>query len=59
MIDRFAEKHARQAEVAKLRFFLQCTFAEVGDILGISADSAESDWAFARAWFRRELEKGD
>jgi RNA polymerase sigma factor (TIGR02999 family) len=55
LLDRLAEKHPRQAEVVKLRFFLECTFVEIGKLLGISPDSAESDWAFAREWFRREL----
>ncbi len=54
LLDLLAAKHPRQAEVAKLRLFLQMTFVEIGSVLGVSADSAENDWTFARAWLRRE-----
>lgn len=54
LLDLLAAKHPRQAEVAKLRLFLQLTFVEMGELLGVSADSAENDWKFARAWLRRE-----
>lgn len=54
LIDRFAANHPRQAEVAKMRLFLQFTFPEIAAVLGLSADSAESDWAYARAWLKRE-----
>ncbi len=58
LLDLFAVKHPRQAEVAKLRFFLEFTLKEIADIVGDSADVVESDWAFARAWLKREHAKG-
>ncbi len=54
LLDHLAAKHPRQSEVAKMRLFLQFTFEETALVLGISADSAENDWKFARAWLRRE-----
>ncbi len=54
LLDLLADRYARQAEVAKLRLYLQFTFVEIGNLLGLSADTAESDWIFARAWLRRE-----
>lgn len=53
LLDRLAAQHARSAEVAKMRLFLQMTFREIGEVLEISADTAETDWAYARAWLRR------
>lgn len=53
LLDQFAQKHPRQAETVKLRYFLGCTFVEIGDILGHSPDTAQDDWTFARAWFRQ------
>ena len=57
LLDRLAEKYARQAEVAKMRVFLDFTLKEISDVLGVSADAAESDWTFARAWLQREHRK--
>ncbi len=57
LLDRFAVKHPRQAEVAKLRVFLEFTLKEIADVVGDSADVVESDWAFARAWLKREYAK--
>ena len=54
LLDYLGTSHPRQAEVAKMRLFLQMTFAEIGDVMSLSADTAESDWAYARAWLKRE-----
>jgi RNA polymerase sigma factor (TIGR02999 family) len=58
-IDKLAAQHPRQAEVAKMRLFLELAFSEIAQILGISVDSAENDWKFARAWLRREWKGSD
>jgi RNA polymerase sigma factor (TIGR02999 family) len=59
LIDKLAAQHPRQAEVAKMRLFLELTFVEIAEVLGISVDSAENDWKFARAWLRREWDGSD
>jgi len=53
LLDQLAKAHGRPAEVAKMRLFLQFTFVEIAEVTGLSADTAESDWAFARAWLKR------
>jgi RNA polymerase sigma factor (TIGR02999 family) len=53
LVDELAKGHPRQAETVKLRYFLGCTFVEIGEILGHSPDTAKDDWTFARAWFRQ------
>jgi len=57
LLDDFASEHARQAEVVKLRFFLGCTFVEIGEILERSDDAVRDDWIFARAWLQRKWSK--
>lgn len=54
LIDHLAAHHPRQADVAKMRLFLELAFAEIAEVIGISVDTAENDWKFARAWLRRE-----
>jgi RNA polymerase sigma factor (TIGR02999 family) len=58
LLDRLADKHPRKAQVVKLRYFLGCSQKEAAEILGITDDAAQDDWAFARAWLKREWQKG-
>lgn len=55
-LDRLAGEHPRPAEIARLRYVLGMTTAEVARLLEVSPSTVERDWAFARAWLRRELE---
>jgi len=57
LLDKFAEKWPRRAELVKLRLFSGCTIPECGELLGISASTAEDDWTYARAWLGREWMK--
>lgn len=58
LLGQLAIKHPRQAQVAKLRLFLDMTLVEIAQVMGYSADTAEADWAYARAWLKRELRNG-
>ena len=58
LLDRIASDNSRQAEVAKMRLFLDMSLVEISQVMGYSADTAESDWAYARAWLKRELKNG-
>jgi hypothetical protein len=42
-----------------MRLFLELAFAEIAEVRGISVDSAENGWKFARAWLRREWKGRD
>ena len=57
LLDLLGKTHPRQVEVAKMRVFLQLKFTEIADVMNLSADTAESDWSFARAWLKREWER--
>lgn len=48
----------RTAEVVLLRYFGGLGVEETGAVLGISAATVKSDWAFAKAWLRRRLIEG-
>lgn len=51
-----AEQDDRLAAVVELRFFGGLTIDTTAEVLGVSHTTVEKDWAFARAWLRRELE---
>ena len=55
-LTKLAQSEARAAQVVELRFFGGLTIPEAADVLGVSHTTVESDWAFARAWIRKELE---
>ncbi|MCU0866506.1 MAG: sigma-70 family RNA polymerase sigma factor [Planctomycetes bacterium] len=53
------EKHdPRMAKVVQLRFFAGLSVAETAALLGVSERTIKGDWAFARAWLARSLDKG-
>ncbi len=46
-----------QAErIVEMRFFAGMSEVEIGTVLGVSDRWVRKQWAFARAWLRRELE---
>jgi len=49
-------KDKRKADLVKLRFFAGLSNEEAADALGISASTADNDWAYARAWLRLEMD---
>lgn len=56
-LDRLAAVDARKAELVKLRYFIGLSIEEAAASLGISAPTAKRDWAFARAWLFREIQR--
>lgn len=58
-LDKLTDLDPRAAEVVKLRFFAGLTTAEAADVLGVSATTAENDWAHARCWLRLEMQAGE
>ena len=53
-LEKLAEIDSRKAQLIKLRFFAGMTNEDAAKALGISASTAYSDWAYARAWLRLE-----
>jgi RNA polymerase sigma factor (TIGR02999 family) len=56
-ISHLASKEPEVASLVKLRFFAGLTLAEAAECAGISKRTAYRQWAFARAWLRRELDR--
>jgi RNA polymerase sigma factor (TIGR02999 family) len=56
-LQELAREYPRAAEVARLRYVEGLPTATVAGILGVSESTVEKDWAFARAWLRRRLDR--
>ena len=56
-LNKFAETDKTTAELVEQRFFLGFTMKESAKNLGISLSSAERDYAYFKAWFKREFGK--
>ncbi len=48
----------RMAQLVKLHFFAGLTLEQAAQSLDISLRTAKRDWTFARAWLRREMDRG-
>jgi RNA polymerase sigma factor (TIGR02999 family) len=56
-LDRLAGMDGKVAELVKLRFFAGLTGEQAAKALGISHNTADAYWAYARAWLRLEMVK--
>jgi RNA polymerase sigma factor (TIGR02999 family) len=56
-LTRLAKLSERQARVAELRLYTGLDTASTAKMLGVSPSTIKNDWAFARAWLKRELSK--
>jgi RNA polymerase sigma factor (TIGR02999 family) len=52
-----AVEHPQIAELVQLRHFGGLTLAQCAEVLGISARTADTWWAYARAWLAVELKE--
>ena len=57
IIEKLAEKDPRKAQLVKLRYFIGMTGEEVAETMDMSLTTVNRDWAFARAWLYKELNK--
>lgn len=57
-LTRLADVDEGAAELVKLRYFAGLTIQEAADVLGISSRTVKRNWAFARAWLQREIDRG-
>ncbi len=48
-----------KADLVKLRFFAGLTGEQAAEVLGISHNTADRYWAYARSWLHLEITKGD
>lgn len=52
------KQHPRKAELIKLRYFAGLTLEQAASALDIGISTADRDWAYARAWLLRRMERG-
>jgi RNA polymerase sigma factor (TIGR02999 family) len=52
-----AEENPKLAELVQLRFFAGVTLSEAAEILGVSPRTADTWWAYARAWLTVDLQQ--
>jgi RNA polymerase sigma factor (TIGR02999 family) len=57
-LNRLEAEDARKAEVVMLRYFAGLSIEETGAAMGLSPATVKNEWTFARAWLKRELERG-
>lgn len=56
-LKRLAEVDEPAARIVEMRFFAGLTEVEIAEAMGMSERWVRSQWAFARAWLRREMAK--
>jgi RNA polymerase sigma factor (TIGR02999 family) len=56
-LTRLAAEHPRLAELVQLRRFGGLTLDQCAEVLGVSARTADTWWAYARSWLSVELGK--
>ena len=55
-LDRLAEEDSQLAKLVELRYFTGLTIDETAKVLGVSPRTTKRNWAYARAWLRREMD---
>jgi RNA polymerase sigma factor (TIGR02999 family) len=56
-LTKLAAEHPQLAELVQLRRFGGLTLAQCAEVLGVSARTADTWWAYARSWLGVELSK--
>ncbi len=56
---KLAESDAELAKLVQLRYFTGLTIDQTAAALGVSSRTTKRNWAYARAWLRREIEASE
>jgi RNA polymerase sigma factor (TIGR02999 family) len=56
-LEALAVLDARQARIVELRFFGELSIEETAEVVQVSPATVKREWAAARTWLRRELER--
>lgn len=57
-LTKLEDRDERKARVVKLRYFCGLSLEETAAVLGVTRRVVDEDWRMAKAWLRRELERG-
>lgn len=55
-LSKLAQEDASLAKLVELRYFTGLTIEETAKILGVSPRTTKRNWAYARAWLKREMD---
>ncbi len=55
-LTKLAAMDASLAKLVELRYFTGLTIEETANVLGVSPRTTKRNWAYARAWLRREMD---
>lgn len=58
-LTKLAEEDRESAKLVELRYFAGLSVPETAKVLGVSPRTVKRNWAYARAWLRREIEDSD
>ena len=58
-LQKLVQVDSLKANLVKLRYFAGLTLEEAAQALGMARSTAAEHWAYARAWLRVEIAKGD
>ena len=58
-LDVLAGDDPQAADLVKLRYYAGFSVAEAAELTGLSRSTAYEHWAYARAWLRRNIDRGD
>ncbi|MCA9138130.1 MAG: sigma-70 family RNA polymerase sigma factor [Planctomycetales bacterium] len=56
-LTKLAAEDASLAKLVELRYFTGLTIEQTAEILGVSPRTTKRNWAYARAWLRREIDQ--
>ena len=57
-LESLATLDPRQAKIVELRYFGELSIEETAEVVDLSPTTVKREWAAARTWLRRELERG-
>ena len=57
-LEKLSAKDKVKADLVKLRYFAGLTGEQAAEVLGISHNTADQYWAYARSWLRLEITRG-
>ncbi|UCG59007.1 MAG: sigma-70 family RNA polymerase sigma factor, partial [Phycisphaerales bacterium] len=58
-LERLSKRDPVKADLVKLRFFAGLTSEQAAKVLGISHNTADKYWAYARSWLHLEITRAD
>ena len=58
-LEALGERDERQAKLVELKYFVGLSIEETARVLGVSSGTVKREWAFARAWLSREMQRRD